>query len=69
MPLTAPQALSNDEVYAVTAYLLHLNGIIGERDAIDAESLPWVKMPNQNNQRTKPRSEGAALTVAISSLP
>lgn len=49
MPLTAPQALSNDEVYAVTAYLLHLNGIIGERDAIDAESLPRVKMPNQNN--------------------
>jgi len=49
MPLIAPQALSNDEVYAVTAYLLHLNGIIGERDAIDAESLPRVKMPNQNN--------------------
>ena len=34
---------------AVTAYLLYLNGIIGERDAIDAESLPRVKMPNQNN--------------------
>ena len=49
MPLIAPQTLSNDEVYAVTAYLLHLNGIIGERDAIDAESLPRVKMPNQNN--------------------
>jgi cytochrome c len=49
MPLTAPQALSNDEVYAVTACLLHLNGIIGERGAVDAESLPRVKMPNQNN--------------------
>ena len=49
MPLTAPQALSNDEIYAVTAYLLNLNGIIGEHGAIDAQSLPRVKMPNQNN--------------------
>jgi len=49
MPLTAPQSLSNDEVYAVTAYLLHLNGIIGENDAVDADSLPRVKMPNRSN--------------------
>jgi S-disulfanyl-L-cysteine oxidoreductase SoxD len=59
MPLTAPQTLSNDEVYAVTAYLLNLNGIIGEHDAIDAESLPRVKMPNQNSFKSfyleKPR--------------
>src|SRR5499433_182575 len=35
MPYIQPQSLSNDEVYALTAYLLHLNGIIGERDEIN----------------------------------
>ena len=49
MPLTAPQSLSNDEIYAVTAYLLHLNGIIGETDSVDADSLARVKMPNRNS--------------------
>jgi len=49
MPYIQPQTLSNDEVYAVTAYLLHLNGIIGERDEMNAQTLPKVKMPNQPN--------------------
>ena len=49
MPYTQSQSLSNDEVYAVTAYLLHLNGIIGETDEMDARALAKVKMPNQLN--------------------
>src|SRR5262244_1352855 len=49
MPYIQPQSLSNDEVYALTAYLLHLNGIIGEQDEINAQTLPKVKMPNQTN--------------------
>src|SRR4029079_16303056 len=49
MPYVQPQSLTNDEVYAVTAYLLHLNGIIGEQDEINAQTLPQVKMPNQAN--------------------
>jgi mono/diheme cytochrome c family protein len=49
MPYTQPQSLSNDEVYAVTAYLLHLNGIIGESDEMNARTLPAVKMPNRDN--------------------
>jgi mono/diheme cytochrome c family protein len=48
MPLTAPRSLSNDEVYAVTAYVLHLNGIIGEDQTLDAKTLPAVKMPNRD---------------------
>src|SRR5437867_6214295 len=32
MPYAQPYSLSNEEVYAVTAYLLHLNGIIGDSD-------------------------------------
>ena len=49
MPYIQPQSLSNDEVYAVTAYLLHQNGIIGENDEMNAQTLPKVKMPNQPN--------------------
>jgi S-disulfanyl-L-cysteine oxidoreductase SoxD len=48
MPLTAAKSLSDDEVYAVTAYLLQLNGIIGEADAMDARTLPQVQMPNRD---------------------
>jgi cytochrome c len=49
MPYTQSQSLSNDEVYAVTAYLLHLNGIIGAQDVMNAQTLPQVKMPNRDN--------------------
>ena len=49
MPYTQSQSLTNDEVYAVTAYLLHLNGIIGIQDAMNAQTLPQVKMPNRDN--------------------
>ena len=49
MPYTQAHSLSDDEVYAVTAYLLHLNGIIGEADVMDAQTLPKVKMPNRDN--------------------
>jgi S-disulfanyl-L-cysteine oxidoreductase SoxD len=49
MPYTQSHSLSDDEVYAVTAYLLHLNGIIGESDAMSADTLPKVKMPNRDN--------------------
>jgi cytochrome c len=49
MPYTQPQSLTDDEVYAVSAYLLNLSGIIGENDEIDARTLPKVKMPNQDN--------------------
>lgn len=48
MPWTQPKSLTNDEVYAVTAYILALNGIIGENDVMNAVTLPKVKMPNRN---------------------
>jgi mono/diheme cytochrome c family protein len=49
MPWPQPRSLTDDEVYAVSAYILHLNGIIGETDVIDARTLPKVKMPNRDN--------------------
>ena len=47
MPLNAAKSLSDDEVYAVAAYILQLNGIIGEADVMDALTLPQVHMPNR----------------------
>ena len=47
MPYDRPMSLSNDDVYAVTAYILALNGIIGEAMALDAGTLPTVTMPNR----------------------
>jgi S-disulfanyl-L-cysteine oxidoreductase SoxD len=47
-PFDEPGSLTADEVYSVTAYLLHLNGIIGETDVIDARTLPQIKMPNRD---------------------
>ena len=49
MPYTQPQSLTDDEVYAVTAYLLNLNGIIGDQDEMNAQTLPRVTMPNREN--------------------
>ena len=49
MPYLTPRTLSDDEIYALTAYLLHLNGIIAEDDVMDAQSLPAVVMPNRDN--------------------
>ena len=48
MPILNPLSLTNDEVYAVTAYMLNLNGIIGEDVPMNAQSLPQVKMPNRD---------------------
>ena len=48
MPITNPLSLSDNEVYAVTAYLLYLNGIIGANDVMNAQTLPQVKMPNRD---------------------
>ena len=48
MPSNAPMSLSNEEVYAVSAYVLHINGIIGEDAVMNAQTLPAVKMPNRD---------------------
>ncbi|HEY8065001.1 MAG TPA: cytochrome c [Methylosinus sp.] len=47
MPFDAPKSLTDDEVYAVTAYLLHINGLIGEDAVVNAQALPRIEMPNR----------------------
>lgn len=48
MPLNESKSMTNDEVYAVVAYLLQLNGIIGDNDVMNAQTLPKVRMPNRD---------------------
>jgi len=49
MPFQMPHSLNDDEVYALTAYILAGNKLIGPNDAMDAQTLPKVKMPNHDN--------------------
>jgi cytochrome c len=48
MPWQQPKTLTNDEVYALTAYLLTLNKVIGVGDVMNADTLPKVRMPNRD---------------------
>ena len=57
MPFDQPGLLKASEVYAVVAYILNLNGIIGKDQVMDAKSLPQVKMPNRNGFVADPRPD------------
>ena len=48
MPFDRPGTLAADDVYAVVAYLLRLDGIVGDSDVLDASTLPRVTMPNRD---------------------
>jgi len=48
MPWQQPRTLTDNEVYALTAYILSLNKLIGENDSMNPETLPKVKMPNRD---------------------
>jgi S-disulfanyl-L-cysteine oxidoreductase SoxD len=49
MPWTSPHTLSDDEVYALCAYLFAANNLIPEDEVMNAQTLPKVKMPNHDN--------------------
>lgn len=57
MPFDAPQSLSADETYAVSAYVLHLNGLLPEDASLDAASLPGIAMPNRDGFTADPRPD------------
>src|SRR5262249_19020915 len=52
MPSGNPQTLAPDEVYALTAYVLHLNDILPADAALDQDSLPKLKLPNRDGFTT-----------------
>lgn len=48
MPMDAPATLSDDEIYAVSAYVLYMNRIVGLDERLDSKSLPRIRMPNRD---------------------
>jgi cytochrome c len=48
MPFDNPGLLDADQTYSVAALILHWNGIVGEKDVLDATSLTKIKMPNRD---------------------
>jgi cytochrome c len=60
MPYQAAGTLRAEEVYAVTAYVLFLNGIVRESQVLDAKSLPRIRMPNRDGFVDDPRPDVAA---------
>src|SRR5450830_292855 len=69
MPYNAPKSLSADDVYAVSAYLLHLNGIVSGDAVLDATSLAAVRMPNRDGfvEDSRPDTANVACRHACSS--
>src|SRR3989475_8455767 len=57
MPFDKPGLLKPPQVYAVVAYILNLNGIIGDAAVMDAQSLPKVRMPNRDGFVADPRPD------------
>jgi cytochrome c len=48
MPFNAPKTLSVEEVYALTAYVLHLNDLLAADAWLDREKLIALRMPNRD---------------------
>jgi hypothetical protein len=48
MPFSAPGSLSPDQTYAAVAYIPYLNGIVPDGTALDAKTLPAIRMPNRD---------------------
>ena len=57
MPFDHPGTLTTEEIYGATAYVLYMNGIVGENDVLDQATLPEVKMPNRNGFTSDPRPD------------
>src|SRR5258708_9682150 len=57
MPQNAPQSLSNEDVYAVSAYILNLHSLLPAAATLDAKMLAAIKMPNRNMFVGDPRPD------------
>ena len=57
MPQNAPQSLSNEDVYAVSAYVLNLNGLFPADGTLDAKTLAAIQMPNRRMFTGDPRPD------------
>ena len=57
MPFNEPGSLSHAEVTAASAYILYLNEIVGEKDVMNAKTLPKIRMPNRDGFVADPRPD------------
>ena len=57
MPFDHPGTLSDEDIYAVTAYVLRLNDIIGDAASVDQKTLPAIQMPNRDGFVADPRPD------------
>lgn len=57
MPMNAPQSLGTDDVYAVSAYILNLNGIVPDAAVLDAGAMSAIRMPNRDGFVSDPRPD------------
>jgi cytochrome c len=53
MPWTNPQSLTPDQVYAITAYVLHLNEIVPADFELNDGNIRQVAMPNRDGMTTR----------------
>jgi mono/diheme cytochrome c family protein len=61
MPFNEPGSLTDEEVYSLTAYLLHANGLIDSNKVLDAKTLPEVHMPAKKYFVPDDREDGAVI--------
>lgn len=64
MPYPAPGLLSDDEVYAVSAWILALNGIVDADAVLDAKRLARIRMPNRDGFRRVDDRHGSLAVAA-----
>ena len=57
MPFNQPGALTPAEVYSAVAYILFMNGIVAEKEALNAKTLPKIRMPNRDGFVPDPRPD------------
>lgn len=61
MPMDSPQSMTANEVYAVSAYLLNLNGLIPADATVDQSSMPQIRMPNRDGFLIDDRPDSKAV--------
>ncbi|MEX2262970.1 MAG: c-type cytochrome [Bryobacteraceae bacterium] len=57
MPFNEPGSLTDSQVYAAVAYILHLNEIVRENEVLNARTLPKIRMPNRDGFVADPRPD------------
>ncbi len=64
MPFGEAQTLTNDEVYALTAFLLNMNDVVDSSFVLDASNIGKIEMPNAKNFFDDPRPDAQTVKMA-----